>query len=95
MKKDTHPQYNTDTKVKCVCGKSWTTGSTMPEIEIEICSNCHPFYTGKDKKLDTRGRIERFTKRQEKSKSKSAPKKSPSAKPAKKSTKTTIKKKAK
>lgn len=69
MKQGVHPQYYPDAKVKCACGNEFTTGSTIPEINIEVCSNCHPFYTGKDKLLDTRGRLEKFKKRQEKSSS--------------------------
>ena len=63
MQKDIHPTYYTDSKVKCSCGHTWITGSTLKEIEVEICSNCHPFYTGNEKVLDTRGRIDRFKKR--------------------------------
>ena len=69
MKQGVHPQYYPDAKVKCACGNEFTTGSTIPEISVEVCSNCHPFYTGKDKLLDTRGRLEKFKKRQEKSSS--------------------------
>lgn len=78
MKSDIHPQYYPDAKVKCACGNKWTTGSTKPELNVEICSQCHPFYTGKGKTLDTKGRIERFKKR--------LAKKRPAA-PAKKKTK--------
>lgn len=60
--KDIHPQYF-DSKANCACGNSWTTGGTVAEYNLDICSNCHPFYTGKQKTLDTRGRIDRFTKR--------------------------------
>lgn len=60
MKKDIHPEYYKDAKVVCACGNNFTTGSTMPEIKTEICSMCHPFYTGKQKLLDDRGRVERF-----------------------------------
>ena len=66
MKTGIHPQYYEAT-VKCACGNSWKTGSTMPEISVEICSQCHPFYTGKEKLLDTRGRVEKFNKRMGKS----------------------------
>ncbi len=66
MKSSIHPQYYDNTKVRCACGKTWTTGSTKPELEIEICSSCHPFYSGKGKILDTRGRVDKFKKRQEK-----------------------------
>ncbi len=60
MKKDIHPTYYTDAKVMCACGHSFITGSTVKELHIEICSNCHPFYTGKDKLVDTAGRVDRF-----------------------------------
>lgn len=60
MKKDIHPQYYKNAKVVCACGNSFTTGSTVAEIKIEICSMCHPFYTGKQKLVDDRGRVERF-----------------------------------
>jgi large subunit ribosomal protein L31 len=63
MKKDIHPKYYPDAKVTCVCGNSFTTGSTMPEIKIEICSACHPFYTGKQKLVDTARRVDKFQKR--------------------------------
>lgn len=71
MKSDIHPQYHPKAKVKCACGNEWTTGSTMSEISVGICSNCHPFYTGKEKLLDTRGRVDKFKKRLEKSSSRS------------------------
>jgi len=67
MKKDVHPKYFPKAKIKCICGNTFTVGSTKQEIKIEICSNCHPFYTGKDKVIDTAGRIERFKKRLKKS----------------------------
>lgn len=60
MKKAIHPNYNTDTKVTCACGSVFTTGSTMKEIRIELCSLCHPFYTGKQKFVDTARRVEKF-----------------------------------
>jgi len=63
MKKDIHPQYFPNATVKCACGNTFTVGSTKEFIEIEICSNCHPFYTGKEKITDTMGRVERFRKR--------------------------------
>ena len=63
MKKDIHPKYDT-VNVKCGCGKSFETRSTASkEIHAEICSMCHPFYTGKQKFVDTAGRIERFQKK--------------------------------
>ena len=64
MKKDTHPQYFTQAKVICACGNKFITGSTKPEIRVEICSNCHPFFTGAAKFIDTEGRVERFQRQQ-------------------------------
>ncbi len=63
MKKDIHPKYNNASKVTCACGKTFTVGSTLDEINVEICSQCHPFYTGNEKVLDTAGRVDRFKKR--------------------------------
>ena len=63
MKKDIHPTYYPDAKVICACGNTFTVGSTKPELHIEICSNCHPFYTGKQKLVDTAGRVEKFRAR--------------------------------
>ncbi len=65
MKKDIHPQYFPKAKVSCACGHTFIVGSTMPEISVEICSACHPFYTGKQKLLDTARRVDKFTKRLE------------------------------
>jgi large subunit ribosomal protein L31 len=74
MKKDTHPKYYSNTQVKCACGNTFTIGSTKELIETEICSACHPFYTGKEKILDTMGQVQKFRKRLEKKKSKNAKK---------------------
>lgn len=63
MKADIHPTYFPQAKVVCACGKTFTVGSTKEKIEVEICSNCHPFYTGGDKVLDTAGRVEKFKAR--------------------------------
>lgn len=71
MKADLHPTYHEDTKVTCACGNVFHVGSIKPEMEVEICSSCHPFYTGKEKLVDTAGRIEKFKKRLEE---KAAPK---------------------
>lgn len=65
MKQGIHPQYFDDAKVTCVCGNSFTTGATVAQINVEICSKCHPFFTGEMKFIDTMGRVERFQKRQE------------------------------
>jgi len=68
MKTEIHPKYTTEAKVKCACGNEFVTGSTKPEIEVEICYNCHPFYTGKEKVLDTVGKVEKFKARRTKAK---------------------------
>jgi len=65
MKTDIHPKYN-DTAIKCACGAEFHVGSTKKDITVEICSKCHPFFTGKQKLVDTAGRIERFRKKYEK-----------------------------
>lgn len=78
MKKDIHPKYNKNAKFTCACGANFTTGSTIDELHVEICSECHPFYTGKAKLVDTAGRVDRFKnllQKQEALKSKSAAKK--------------------
>ncbi len=62
MKKDTHPTYYSGAKIICACGNTINSGSTVEEMHVEICSKCHPFYTGKQKLIDTGGRIERFRK---------------------------------
>jgi large subunit ribosomal protein L31 len=62
MKKDIHPKYEA-TKIRCACGNEIEVGSTKENIAIEICSSCHPFFTGKQKLVDTAGRIERFRKK--------------------------------
>lgn len=62
MKKDIHPKYE-ETTVTCVCGNKFTTKSTASDIHVEICSKCHPFYTGKQVFVDTAGRIERFNQK--------------------------------
>lgn len=67
MKEKIHPQYYPEAKVKCACGNTFKVGSTKPELNVEICSNCHPFYTGEAKVIDTAGRVERFKKMMEKS----------------------------
>lgn len=62
MKKDIHPKYGTAV-VRCVCGETFETGSIKKEMRVDICSKCHPFYTGKQKLVDTGGRVDRFKKR--------------------------------
>ena len=65
MKKNIHPDYH-EVKVHCACGETWITHSTKKELQIDICSKCHPFFTGKQKLVDSAGRVERFRKRYEK-----------------------------
>ena len=62
MKADTHPEY-VQAKVTCSCGNTFTTRSTKPELHTELCNECHPFFTGKQKLVDTGGRVERFQRR--------------------------------
>ena len=62
MKKEIHPEYFV-TAVKCGCGNSFTTRSTRPELKVDICNVCHPFYTGKQKVVDTGGRVDKFRKK--------------------------------
>jgi large subunit ribosomal protein L31 len=65
MKKEIHPEYH-KALVHCACGHEFETGSTLKEIKVEICSKCHPFFTGKQKLVDTAGRVERFKRKYEK-----------------------------
>lgn len=68
MKSNIHPKYYPKAKIKCACGAVFTVGSTTPKTEVEICSNCHPLYTGKQKFIDTAGRLERYEKMVKKAK---------------------------
>ena len=63
MKEGIHPEYYSDAVVKCACGNTFTTGSTHKELKVEICSKCHPFFTGRQKAASTGGRVERFRKK--------------------------------
>lgn len=63
MKAKIHPRYYDNAKVTCLCGNTFTMGSTKPELRVEVCSKCHPFYTGQQRIVDTMGRVERFKKR--------------------------------
>jgi large subunit ribosomal protein L31 len=63
MKADIHPTYFTNAVATCACGATYTVGSTQESIAVEICSACHPFYTGQEKVLDTTGRVDKFKKR--------------------------------
>ena len=68
MKANIHPEWNPEAKVTCACGQSFITGSILPEIRVEICSNCHPFFTGAQKFVDSLGQVDRFIKKTEGSK---------------------------
>lgn len=72
MKAEIHPRYYPAARVTCSCGNTWTTGSTKPEIRTDVCSACHPFYTGEQRIVDTAGQVERFMKRLERRQSESA-----------------------
>lgn len=63
MKDKIHPQYYPDAKVICACGNTFTTGSTKKTLKVELCSQCHPYYTGERRVVDTAGRVERFKQR--------------------------------
>ncbi|OGH92312.1 MAG: 50S ribosomal protein L31 [Candidatus Magasanikbacteria bacterium RIFOXYD2_FULL_39_9] len=60
MKKEIHPEYHNDAEVACACGNKFTTGSVLKSIRVELCNKCHPFYTGKQKFVDTARRVEKF-----------------------------------
>jgi large subunit ribosomal protein L31 len=72
MKANIHPTYYPAARVICSCGATWLTGSTVPEIRTDVCSTCHPFYTGEQRIVDTAGQVERFMKRLERRQSESA-----------------------
>ena len=66
MKENIHPKYFSEAQVICACGNTWTTGATQEEIRTDVCSACHPFYTGEQRIVDTAGQVERFMRRLEK-----------------------------
>jgi large subunit ribosomal protein L31 len=68
MKTAIHPVYHVDAEVRCLCGNTFTTGSTLTELKTEVCSVCHPFFTGTQRIVDTGGQVERFRRRQEQAK---------------------------
>jgi len=68
MKEKIHPKYFPNATVTCSCGNTFTTGSTRPSLKVELCSACHPFYTGEKRMVDTAGRVERFKQRYAKEK---------------------------
>jgi large subunit ribosomal protein L31 len=63
MKDNLHPEYYPEAVVRCACGNSWTTGSTQPEVRTDVCSACHPFFTGEQRIVDSEGRVDRFYRR--------------------------------
>ena len=94
MQKDIHPEYHNDTAVTCACGNTFTTGSTMKAIRIELCNKCHPFYTGKQKFVDTARRVEKFQERADKKTTAAAARKGKKVKKAAVAVKKTAKKAA-
>ena len=84
MKKNIHPQYYNKATVTCACGAKHILGSTREKMTVEICSECHPFYTGKEKLVDTAGRVEKFRTRRKKAETKKTVKKE--TKPKRKAT---------
>lgn len=83
MKSGIHPTYHTDCQVTCACGNKFTTGSTLEKIEVEVCSKCHPFFTGQHKFVDIKGRIDKFKEKQAKGIAYQATKAAKTAKKAK------------
>jgi large subunit ribosomal protein L31 len=63
VKTDIHPEWHAEAQVTCLCGNTFTTGSTKASIRVEVCSQCHPFFTGEQRIVDTEGRVERFRRR--------------------------------
>ena len=82
MKQDIHPIYYPNAKTTCACGHVFAIGATKEKIEVEICSKCHPFFTGKEKLIDTAGRVERFKARRTKAAETPKPVKKPRVKKA-------------
>jgi len=87
MKKDIHPKYHKKAKITCACGNEVQVGSTQEDIQVELCSNCHPFYTGKQKLVDTARRVDKFQKRLEEHKKVSKTRSTKKVKRAKKASK--------
>jgi len=83
MKKDIHPKYFEKATITCSCGAKFIVGSTIENMEVEICSQCHPLYTGQKKLVDTAGRVQKFEERLEKAKKMQAEKPKPNPKPKK------------
>jgi large subunit ribosomal protein L31 len=80
MKENIHPEYHEEAVVRCACGNTWTTGSTVAEVYTDVCSACHPFFTGEQRIVDTEGRVDRFYRRLEQARSRQGqPAESPEA----------------
>lgn len=94
MKKDIHPKFYKDAKIICSCGQTWKLGSTKQEVHVELCSNCHPFYTGQDKLVDTAGKVEKFQARAAKTEAMKSKKGKSAARRTKKAIKSKKKKKS-
>ena len=82
MKQGIHPKYFTECQVSCACGNKFTTGSTLEKIEVDVCSKCHPFFTGQQKFVDVKGRIDKFKQKVEQGKAYTAQKAADSKKKA-------------
>ena len=95
MKAKIHPEYHDDAVVTCACGNNFKTGSTLKEIRIELCNQCHPFYTGKQKFVDTARRVEKFQEKAAKIAAAASERKGKKAKQAARATKKTTKKASK
>ncbi len=94
MQKNIHPEYHNDTEVICACGNKFTTGSTLKTIRVELCNKCHPFYTGKQKFVDTARRVEKFQEKAGKQTAAAATRKGKKVKKAAVAAKKTAKKAA-
>ena len=81
MKQNLHPNWNNNATITCACGASFTTGSMSDSLQVDICSKCHPFFTGEEKFVDTQGRVDKFLKKMEAAKAKQAAKAKKKAKP--------------
>lgn len=95
MKADIHPTYHANATVTCACGHVFTTGSTVQDLRVELCSTCHPFYTGKQNFVDTSGRIEKFAAKAQASAAKASTSQGKKAKAAKRAEQKAAKKAAK
>lgn len=91
MKQNIHPKYFPKAKITCACGNTFTVGSTVEDTHVELCSNCHPFYTGKQKLVDTARRVEKFRERLAKKETEAAKRKGRKSKTEKRKAKKTEK----